>query len=110
MSKSFAKMASQAASTKRNPLTTSGKRGAPTTNLASIKILPLMPLDPEIAERLNIQLPTEALQTFVDGTLDILEGDFLTVSAKDYRIRSVGDWPWTTDGFKALILEEDKGA
>lgn len=55
------------ASTKRQPAMSSGKRGAPVTNLTGLRSTPLDPLSPEIAERLALDTPHTLLQTFVDG-------------------------------------------
>lgn len=55
------------ASTKRQPVISGGKRGAPATNLTGLRSTPLDPLSPEIAERLALETPHTLLQTFVDG-------------------------------------------
>lgn len=56
-----------AASTKRPPAVVAGKRGAPTTLLASVKCTPLDPVDPEIQQRLALETPHELLETYVNG-------------------------------------------
>lgn len=67
--KSFLKMATATASTKRSPAIASGKRGSPSTNLSGLSCLPLDPVQPELARRLALDTPHELLQTFVsDGT------------------------------------------
>ncbi len=109
-SKSFARAANVTASTKRPPTIASGKRGAPTTNIASLSCTPLDPIDPELRQRLALETPHELLQTFVDTALDIEEGDVLTVSSVDYPIRAVGDWASTASmpAYKWLVVEQLK--
>ncbi len=55
------------ASTKRTPAMAGGKRGAPTTNLATLTCTPLDPVDSELAKRLELDTPHELLQSFADG-------------------------------------------
>lgn len=107
MSSSFQRMASVTASTKRATLT-GGKRSSPTSHLNNLKIFPLDPVDPELRQRLALDTPHELLQTFVEGAPDIVEGDVLTVDGEDYPIRSVGDWKFGNDTFRALVVEQLK--
>lgn len=106
----FTRMATVTASTKRPPAISSGIRGAATANLSSLACFPLDPLDPELRARLGIDTPHELLQTFVQGGLDIVEGDLLTVSSVDYPIRAVEEWYWPHDSanYLRLIVEELK--
>lgn len=108
----FSDMASVSASTKRAPAISGGKRGTPATNLTGLKVTPLDPVDPELKERLNLQTEHELLQTFVEdvdsATIDIKEGDFLTVSSVDYPIRSVAEWTYEDGVYYRLILEDLK--
>ena len=104
-SPSFQRMATVTASTKRAAAISAGKRGTPTTKLSSIKCLPLDPVDPELKQRLALDTPHELLQTFVEGNLDIVEGDILTVSGEDYPVRSVADWVWGGDVYRQLVIE-----
>lgn len=64
------RFATVTATTKRQPVITDGKRGAPTTNLTGVKCTPLDPIQvtPEIRERFDLKTPHELLETFVDGT------------------------------------------
>lgn len=58
------------ASTKRQPAITGGKRGEAVTKLTGIKCTPLDSVnhvDPNIQNRLELNTPTEILQTFADG-------------------------------------------
>lgn len=107
----FSLFATVTASTKRAPDPSGGKRGAATTNLSTLKCLPLDPLSPEIAHTLGVEAPHEMLQTFVEGGLDIVEGDRLVVDSTEYRIRAVGEWYWPMSAANTsyLVLEEIKG-
>ncbi len=64
---SFAKLATVAASTKRPPAISGGKRGAAVTQIASLNCLPLMPISADVQRRLVLDTPYQALQTFVEG-------------------------------------------
>lgn len=110
MSASFAYMARMTASTKRSPNPVSGNIGAAVENIASLSCFPLDSLTPEIQKRAALQSPEEFLQTFVQGGLDIKEGDILVYSGKDYPIKSCGNWCWPPDGevFMYLVLEDIK--
>ena len=103
----FALLATVTASTKRTPAIASGLFGAAVTSIASLSCTPLDPLTPEIAMRAGLGTPFEGLQTFTEKGLDIVEGDILTVSSKDYPIKAVGDWYWPMDGnnYQFLVLE-----
>lgn len=110
MSNSFALMATVTASTKRAAPPVSGITTAPATNVASLKCLPLDPVDAELSKRMGLDTPEELLQTTVDGSLDIREGDYLTVLGVDYPIRACEDWYWrpTNRTYRRLILEDIK--
>ena len=109
-SKSFARLASMTASTKRSPALSGGKRGEPIENITSLSCTPLDPVDAEIRQRLALDTPHELLQCFVDGGPDIKEGDILVVSGVEYPIRACGDWYWSPDkaDYVALVLEDLK--
>lgn len=96
------------ASTKRAPAIAGGKRGAPVVNLASLRCMPLDPVDPELRQRLALTTPHELLQTFAIGPLDIVEGDILIVAATEYPIRSCAEWEWRGSKFLHLVLEDLK--
>ena len=110
MSAAFTRFATVTASTKRPPAISGGKRGAPAQNIASLSCFPLDPVDSEISERFGLDSPMELLQTFVQGGLDIKEGDLLVVSSTEYPIRAVGNWTWPPDSedYLHLIVEELK--
>lgn len=88
------------ASTKRN-VTTAGKTAAATTNLASLLITPLWPMNQEISRTLGINSPREYKQTYhvpVDGVTtlpDVREADILVVNGVEYPVFWAGEW---TDG------------
>ena len=104
----FDNMASVTASTKRPPAVSSGKRGAPVENVASLSCTPLDPVDPELRQRLGLDTPHELLQTFVDDGVDIVEGDILVVSSTEYPIKAVGSWTWQSTSYVHLVLEDLK--
>jgi hypothetical protein len=106
-SASFARLATVTASTKRAALS-SGKRGTPTTKIASLNCLPLDPVSAELRQRLQLDTPHEVLQTFVDADLDIIEGDTLTVGGVDYPIRAVEEWSYSGAEYLRLVLENLK--
>lgn len=110
MTTTFRLFATTTASTKRSPAISSGKIGAATTSIASLRCTPLDPIDPELRQRMTINTPHELLQSFTEGGLDILEGDILTVAGTDYPIRAVGEWYWPIDGTNTLymVLEDLK--
>lgn len=104
----FGRGATVTASTKRSPAASGGKRGTPTTFIASLRCAPLDPVDPETRQRLAINTPHELLQTFVDAGLDIQEGDILVVDSEEYPIPSAAQWSWRGSEFVHLIIEELK--
>lgn len=63
----LASFATQTASTKRSPAIVNGKRGAPATNLASVKCTPAYPASADVAQRAGLDTPHELLQVYVDG-------------------------------------------
>lgn len=105
-SPSFRRQATVTASTKRLPEIVSGKRGSAVTKIVSLKCTPLDPVDPELRQRLQIDTPHEVLQTFIDGSLDVKEGDLLVVAGKEYPVRSAADWAWRTWAYRHLIVED----
>ncbi|GIK42444.1 MAG: hypothetical protein BroJett011_62770 [Chloroflexota bacterium] len=108
MSKAFERQATVTASTKRSPNVSGGKRGAPATNIATLACTPLDPVQPEIAFRQGLENPFELLETFVDGGLDIREGDILVVGSTEYAIKAAAEWTWRDSEYLRLLLEENK--
>ena len=99
------------ASTKRRPDAASGLVGAATENLSSLSCTPLHPVDAELRQRIpDLAGKEELLETFVDASADVVEGDILVVSSTEYPIRAVEDWTWPPTGlvFRRLVLEELK--
>ena len=104
-------MASVSASTKRSPSIASGKRGSPTTKLASVSCTPLDPVTEEVRRRVGLDTPHELLMCYAVGSVDIKEGDILVVGSSEYPIKAVGEWsasPQGSDGFIELVVEELK--
>lgn len=108
---SFERLSTVSASTKRASVS-SGKRGTPTTNLSGLSITPLDAADPavrgELQERLGLETPFALLQTFVNGSPDIREGDVLVVGSSEYPIRAVTDWAAgaSAPAYLRLIVED----
>jgi hypothetical protein len=103
----FSRMATVTASTKRT-VASAGKITAPTTNLASLQVTPLYPVDPEIKQRLALNTPHELLQCFTEGAPDVKEGDVLVVAGIDYPIKSVADWAGLSGSYKLMVVENLK--
>lgn len=108
----FNKTATIIASTKRPPATSGGRRGPPAAHLVGLHCTPLDPLGemaPELKLRLQPQnTPHELLQTQIQGSPDIIEGDVLVVGDVEYPIRAVDDWTWKGSRFVRLIVEQLK--
>lgn len=107
---SFAELASVTASTKRSGGIASGLEASYAENIASLKCLPLDPVDADVAQGIEGLSFREILQTTVEGGLDIKEGDLLVVGATEYPIRLVKDWHWPPDNtdYRILYLEDKK--
>lgn len=103
--------AAVAAGTKRATLT-SGKRGAPTTYLTGLVITPPDPADgsrrAELQQRYG-ETPHRLLETYVEGTPDIVEGDRLVVGSEDYAVRGVAKWAkaGSLPAYTHLVLEDE---
>ncbi len=109
--RTFARLASVTASTKRPPAPSGGIVGDAVENIASLKCTPLDPVDAELRDMIpGLAGKGELLQTFVENGLDIEEGDILVVGSAEYNIRAAGGWYWSPDAadFDQLILEEHK--
>lgn len=108
----FTALATKTATTKRASVSgTPPKKGAAAAYITTpFACLPLDPVSQELANRLNLQSPYELKQTVVDGSLDIVEGDVLTMDGVDYPIRSVGEWDWTRGStrFLTVVVEQMK--
>jgi len=101
---SFAELASVTASTKRSGGITNGLETAYAVQIASLKCLPLDPVDPMLAQEFDGLTFRELLQTSVEGGLDIKENDLLVVGSKEYPIKAVSDWTWPPDAKNYLVL------
>jgi hypothetical protein len=99
-------MANVTYSTKRNAVGTNQVTKA-VTNIASILGTGLMPIDKEGIDRYRLQSPRQHYLVYFPGTPDILAGDFLTLSSKDYPIRGVSPWPGR-EVFMECLVEEIK--
>lgn len=101
---SFSELASVSASTKRSGGIASGLEASYAESIASLKCLPLDPVSADVIQRIPTLSFMEALQTAVEGGLDIVEGDLLVVNSTEYPIRAVEDWHWPPDDTDCLIL------
>lgn len=111
MTASFARLANVTASTKRNPLT-GGKRSGFITNLSSLKITPLAPLDvsraSDLRQMLKLQTAYRIFETYAQGNPDVQDGDLLVVGSTEYPIRAVLPWAFRDDVRLNIIVEEVK--
>lgn len=110
MSSTFTKVATVTASTKRRPVIVDGKAGAPSTNLASLKITPPVMADDakELRETLEIKTLVILKQCFCQGGADVQTGDTLVISSTEYPIRFVQDIPFGSDTRRRIIFEDLK--
>lgn len=101
-----------AASTKRSPGAVAGKVGAPTTHLATLAIVPGLPVSAETAQTVQLNSPREAKETYAfadaaTNTLpDVQEGDILVIGAVEHVIRSVAEYPRPGGGSYVHIVYE----
>jgi hypothetical protein len=117
VSASFDRLASKTATTQRRKADGTGLE----SNLAQVKVLPLMPVSAETAEAFGLASPREAKETYsrshthLDGGVqvtqlpDILESDRLTVDGLTYIVRAVGEWNDGTYDFRHILVEQVKG-
>jgi hypothetical protein len=113
-SATFTRVATVTASTKRPPAFSSGKAGAPVTNLASLSIT--RPVTPSNARELEQSLNLDTLMTvkvcYAQGNLDIKTGDTLVIASGDFAgtfpIRIVQMYGFGTDIRKELTIEVSK--
>ena len=106
---SFARLATATASTKRSGGVTDGLEDGYVESIASLKCVPLMPVDPELAQGFPGLSFREILMTAVEGGLDIKEGDQFIIGSVTYPVSAVADWPWKPTGSDRLIIFlEDK--
>lgn len=104
-SASFSALATVPANTKRATVS-GGKRGTATAYLVGLSILPLDPVDAELRQRQDLQSNYRVFQTMVEGDLDIIIGDVLTVSGTDYKIIGVEKWTYE-DAYNMRLFVED---
>lgn len=106
---SFTRLASVTASTKRLPAVSSGKAGAPATQIASLACTPLTPVAnaSEWRETLGIKTLVNLLQTFTQGDLDIITGDVLVIGTKEYPVRFVNEYNFARFDVRRQLIVED---
>jgi hypothetical protein len=112
MSRSFARMATVPFTTKRVPPMADGKQLGPQPHLVdpALRCTPLDPADPggkgERVKRLILEAPVQLLETFMDGALDIAEGDILVALGREHQVRAASRWEWRGETFRYLVLED----
>ena len=108
---SFTRMATSTAATKRPAAMNlvDGLRSTPVANLSGIACTPIDPVDAEVRQRLGLDGPHKLLESFIEGTQDVLPGVIFTVSSVDYDVKYVESWEWTKLAgtvAKRIVLEE----
>lgn len=107
MSRSFQRMATVDCSTKRQPdRDASGGKGPPATYLVGLKCTPLDPVDAQTHAAMQLGTAFKLLQTFLEGTPDIKDGDVLVVGSVEYPIKSA--MQWNNPDYVHLIVEKLK--
>jgi len=110
MTASFAKLMTVTASTKRSPAFTgtdpTKKRGVPVANITSLLITPLDPMGGETQGVNILATPVQLYECFTESGQDIINGDVLTVSSRDYSIRAVENWTYKNGTYLHLIVED----
>lgn len=110
---SASESATVTASTKRSPAVSGGKVGAPVTNLASVLVVPLLPLNSALVEEAQLKNPREHKLTYAfansSNTLpDIAEGDILVISSVEYLINYVKEYERPTEGSYLEIIVQKR--
>lgn len=110
MSRTFDAMATVACSTKRKPTISGGKAGAPATSISSMSCWPLQPLSDQdqLSQTFQLETLVNMLETYVQGTLDILTGDILVIGSTEYPIRIIQSWPFDGSIRYRLVVEDLK--
>ena len=96
------------ASTKRNPAVSSGRVTIPVTCLATLTLAhPIMPVDPETAEKYHLQAPRKSYITGAFAVVDVAAGDILTEATVDYIVRAVAKWGAPREYTKIIMERVD---
>lgn len=104
------------ASTKRNADLGNGIIGAPATYLATLAVTPLWPLQQATVVELALSSPREFKECYhvpaADTLPDVVEGDVLVHSGREYQIYFAGEWGDLGGGIPALLIvvQEVKGS
>lgn len=108
MSSAFRKFATVTCATKRlAPIDAGGKREEASLHLVGLRCTPLDPVDEEIRREAELSKPFQALQTFLEGDLDIREKDVLVVGDVEYVVRAAGAWQWDAGTKIVRLIIED---
>ena len=110
-SAAFTLRASVTASTLRSPAASGNKIGPATTQIASLKIYPLVQVhEPGLVQQYATKANSLIHETFAQDGLDIVGGDILVIGTTEYPIRGANAYPWPAGGGDRLhiIVEEIK--
>lgn len=119
MSPAFRRQLTLTASTKRAAFAGSPvKRGLPATYLTGLRLTPFDPAQVDVLVRLGVNAAGVLLQTFVDGSNDIVHGDVLNLTSvdkgiappyvivgKDYPIQGLESFQWRGDVYSLLVVQ-----
>jgi hypothetical protein len=106
---SWDRTATVAATAKKSPAISGGKRGDPTSTGESFYCTPLDSVDPAVAETANVKKPYTVLETFVEGNYDLEAGYILVIGDDEYKIHSIESLDWKETAYMRLIVYNIKG-
>lgn len=110
---SASESATVTASTKRSPAVSGGKVGSPVVNLASVLVVPLLPLSGSLIEEAQLKNPREHKVTYAFANSsnvlpDIVEGDILVISSVEYLVNYVKEYERPTEGSYLEIIVQKR--
>lgn len=94
MSGSFHRLAFKQAVIKAPSPIVEGKRSGAMLNIATVEVLPLMPVSRDVVQRMALQTPVKLLMTYfeAENTLSFAEGYVLALDGVDYPIKALNAW------------------
>jgi hypothetical protein len=102
-------LATTSATTKRSTVS-AGKKGAPSAYLSGLTCTPPTPCDPmragALLQRLKLDTPYQLFDTVVTGQPDIVPGDILVITPREFVVRAAGKWGPPGTLFTYLTVEE----
>lgn len=94
----------------RQPTPVGGKSGPAVEHLSGVRATPLTPITAETATRLGLQSPASRASCYVDGDLDIRNGDYLVTGGKESPIVAVGRYDeFAGETYLELIVQIVQG-